>query len=90
MSKLKDIIAKLRIPKHTCYCYSLKKGKRNRQSWMDGYKIKKCPYWKALKYKDCHDNPIYYCKYLKMADTYQRESLLWDMCKECGVNDDYE
>lgn len=87
MNKIKRLIAKFRIPKDTCYCYSLKKGKKNRKSWLVGYKVKVCPYWKALKEKDEYGNNKYYCKYLKLKDTYQGDTLLWDMCKECGVND---
>ena len=74
--KIKEKIAIIRIPKNSPYCHD--------------NNLKPCPYWKQLKYKDCHGKNIYYCKYLKMVDVYQGETLLWDMCKECGINDDYE
>lgn len=42
-----------------------------------------CPFW------DSHSSYDGYCHYLKQADhDYDYMSLLWDMCKECGVNDD--
>ena len=80
---LKDYIAKKRIPKGTPYCYKITGTLKNAL----GYKVKHCPYWKVLKYLDCHDKPIYYCKYLRFADTYQGETLLWDAVKECGINE---
>lgn len=73
--KIKEIIAKKRIPKHTPYCHN--------------NKMQPCPYWKQLKYKDVYGNPVYYCKYLKILDTYQGDTLLWDQCKSCGINDDF-
>lgn len=73
--KIREYIAKKRIPKNTCYCHD--------------NKMKSCPYWKKLKYRDCCGKRLYYCKYLKMADTYQGNTLLWDQCKECGINDEY-
>ena len=44
-----------------------------------------CPYWKKIgQYNG-------YCKYLKMSDKEIEyiecaTSLLWDQCKECGIN----
>ena len=84
-----EMIKKLLIPKHTIYCYTLKKGKRNKKSWINGYKIKPCPYFKVLKEKDKYGNAVSYCKLLKMRSEYQDcNNLLWDMVKECGINDD--
>ena len=88
MNKLKKIINKILIPKNTPYCYKLRKGKRNKGSWLDGYKVKPCPYWKQLKEKDEYGNNICYCKLLKQKSEYQDPfNLIWDMVKECGVND---
>lgn len=81
----KKIIARLRIPKNTPYCYKLKKGKGD--CWLKGYKIKRCPYWKELDEKDEYGNSRYYCKYLNLKGEYQGDNLLWDMCKECGINE---
>lgn len=85
------MLKKLLIPKHTCYCYTLKKGKRNKKSWINGYKIKPCPYFKVLKEKDRNGHEICYCRLLKLRSEYQEcNNLLWDMVKECGINDDWE
>lgn len=74
MSKLRDFIARKRIPKDTPYCHD--------------YNMKDCPYWKSLRLKDCNGRRLCYCKYLKVAEVYQGESLLWDQCKECGINEE--
>ena len=88
---IKDKIAKLIIPKHTCYCYTLRKGKNNTKSWLNGYKVKSCPYWKQLNKKDEYGNKICYCKYLKQESEYQDPfNLIWDMVKECGLNDEWD
>lgn len=39
-------------------------------------------------YKTEAKHGVYKCKYMKYKDTYQGESLLWDMVKECSVKDD--
>lgn len=45
-----------------------------------------CPFWDADYNKDTME--CGYCHYLKWGDwEADRLSLLWDMCKECGVND---
>lgn len=58
-----------------CYCYGV-----------DG----ECPFWD----RDDEQEPMEdgYCHYLGMGywELYEQEdyiSLLWDQCKECGVND---
>lgn len=73
--KLRDKISQMRIPKNTPYCHN------NR--------LKPCPYWKQLKYKDSTGHKVVYCKYLKLADIYQGDTLLWDLCKECGISDEF-
>ena len=52
-----------------------------------------CPFWDYIS--DREDMEDGYCHYLKMGDLefYEKNgwlTLLWDMCKECGVNDDEE
>lgn len=46
-----------------------------------------CPFWHKDITKPHQENG--YCHYLKMGD-WESEyiSLLWDMCKECDINDD--
>lgn len=79
------LIAKLLIPKKTPYCYTPTKRLEN------GYKIRKCPYWKQLKEKDEYGEPICYCRYLKSRSEYEDPgNLIWDMVKECGINDEWE
>lgn len=50
-----------------------------------------CPFWDRDDEMDYMESG--YCHYLKMGDHdfYEQHgymSLLWDMCKECGVNED--
>lgn len=49
-------------------------------------------YWQLFKklYKEEKEQGVFICKYLHYKDTYQGESLLWDMCKECGINDEWK
>lgn len=45
-----------------------------------------CPYWKK-----CADRPEQengYCEYLEQGDWEMTFGLLWDQCKECGINED--
>lgn len=44
-----------------------------------------CPYWGYNPTKPKQESG--YCEYLEYGDwECERLSLLWDMCKECGVN----
>lgn len=48
-----------------------------------------CPYWDYNPYKHEQDNG--YCSYLAEGDwEYKGLSLLWDQCKECGINDNID
>jgi hypothetical protein len=49
-----------------------------------------CPFWKLEKEFSSQENG--YCYYLQRGDWYESSaiSLLWDQCKECGINDDVE
>lgn len=79
MIKKEEAIKK--IPKDTIYCYTLnEKGRMN-----------VCPYWEMLNEVDENGEYICYCKYLK-SKSYVQDSgnLIWDMCKECGINDEWE
>lgn len=63
------------------YCYTRVDGK-----------FKCCPFWDKLEQFPKQDNG--YCHYLKKGDWQGKGlGLLWDQCKECGVNEyqeDYE
>lgn len=75
--KVKDIIAKIRIPKNTCYCYTSGKPLKNGM----GYKVKYCPYLKWKYNKEWGLNAEY-CAYLKKFLTIQGS------VKDCGINDE--
>jgi hypothetical protein len=45
-----------------------------------------CPFWDKDKTRESQNNG--YCHYMKRGDWQQEHtSLLWDMCKECDIND---
>lgn len=45
-----------------------------------------CPFWDLDKSRLPQNNG--YCHYMKEGDWQQKHiSLIWDMCKECDVND---
>ena len=74
--KIKEIIAKTRIPKNTSYCYTPKGPLKNGM----GYRVKSCPYFKWKHCKEYGDK-MEYCTYLKDWLFVQ------DMVKDCGIND---
>ena len=45
-----------------------------------------CPFWELRDDKPEQENG--YCHYLKSGDWDMAGGLLWDQCKECGINDD--
>lgn len=50
---------------------------------------KKCPHWSLNPNKPIQENG--YCDLLKRGDwDVPYLSLLWDQCKECGINMDFE
>ena len=72
------------IPKGM-YCYTRLDTDSNISA---GFKVKLCPYWE----KKAHlpEQSCGYCNYLELGDADENGTfLLWDMVKECGVNDDY-
>lgn len=57
------------------YCYT----------YVDG-KFKYCPFWDKFEQMPTQDNG--YCHYLKSGDWQHKGlGLLWDQCKDCGVNE---
>jgi thymidine kinase len=62
------------------YCYTIVKPTKN------GHTIKTCPYFDRLKDADSQENG--YCHFLEKGDNTEHQGLLWNMCKDCGINDD--
>jgi hypothetical protein len=57
------------------YCYTIINGK-----------YINCPYWSIRNDKPSQENG--YCSYLECGDWEDDHlSLLWDRCKECGINE---
>lgn len=68
------------IPKGS-YCYTWA-GKPQ-----DG-KINPCPYWSSIINLPKQENG--YCSFMEKSDRDLGCGLLWDMVKECGINDEVE
>jgi hypothetical protein len=47
-----------------------------------------CPYWSINENYEYQDNG--YCSYLKQGDWEGLGGLLWDQCKACGINDEFD
>lgn len=62
------------------YCYTISNAKKI------GYSIKPCPYFDRIKDAPAQENG--YCHYLEEGDLDLPGGLLFDSCKECGINDD--
>jgi len=58
------------------YCYTYKSYRKK-----EGFYL--CPYWSTREDKPNHENG--YCSYLEYGD-WEGLSMLWDECKECGIN----
>lgn len=72
-----------KIPKGM-YCYTIKEITDDRIT-----KTNVCPYWKITSNKPDQMNG--YCEYLQKGDWEENgTNLLWDMVKECGVNDEID
>lgn len=84
MNKLKKLWASLFIPRKTPYCHGRLKPSKDGL----GCEGKVCRYWKMLDEKDDYGDNICYCKLLKKkSEQYDPFNLIWDQCKECGIND---
>lgn len=76
-----------------CYCYRLNYESdevMSFMSWCDGTGYL-CPFWERIPDREPMEDG--YCHYLKKGDVefYEEDnwlSLLWDQCKECGINDE--
>lgn len=66
------------IPKGM-YCYGYR---------ADGKWVQPCPFLRFDYTKDRQSNGI--CEAFNMRDSFANGGLLWDMVKECGVNDGWE
>ena len=81
--KLKFLLDKLLVPKHTPYCYTPKNPiKPSKKYPCGGYKIKRCPFW-CIKYNSEWTCKAEYCKYIKDFLSIQ------DQVKDCGINDEF-
>ena len=73
-----------------CYCYVCNYESEGSMLWCDGTGYL-CPFFDYILDREDMENG--YWHYLKKGDLefYKEQeylSLLWDMCKECGVNDE--
>ena len=76
------------IPKGP-YCYTVKEIVDNPdKSKPPIIKTNTCPYWS--KRKDMLPQEDGFCSYLDLGDWDLKGGLLWDQCKECGINFDDE
>lgn len=75
------------------HCYTIT-GVTTREDGMPVIATKVCPYWKYRG--DQPDKRTGYCRLLRAGDATQGRDargnprgtfLLWDQCKECGIND---
>ena len=57
------------------YCYKYIETPSKKNNWRS--KVKVCPYWHSIE-----DGASAYCDVLQTEDCI----LLWDQCKECGIN----
>jgi hypothetical protein len=69
------------------YCYSRDAGSDAALGF--ALRVTPCPYWGSDPEKRTQQNG--YCAHLKAGD-WQDEGtfLLWDMVKECGINNDFD
>lgn len=70
-----------------CYCYTRIPRPKNEPDGHFVPRIEPCPYWAFDKGRP--EQQAGYCAHLKAGDWEEDGTLLlWDQCKECGVNDD--
>lgn len=69
------------------YCYSRERGSDPAPGF--AHRVTPCPYWGRDADKRSQEEG--YCAHLKAGDWEEDGTfLLWDMVKECGVNDDLD
>lgn len=70
-----------------CYCYTPLGVEPGENGAPPRLKIKLCPYW--ARHPEQREQEDGYCAKLKSGDWEEEGTfLLWDQCKECGINDD--
>ena len=75
-----------KIP-HGVYCYTITETPTEENGW--SFKTKVCPYWYSNPDQTYQMNGG--CEYLQTGDWEEGGTfLLWDQCKECGINDDFD
>lgn len=71
---------------------SIEDALKEPEKWIpEGCYCHGCPFWGRIPDREPMEDG--YCHYLKKGDLefYEEDnwlSLLWDMCKECGINDE--
>jgi hypothetical protein len=70
------------------YCYKRITDMDVRQDGNPVFKTDVCPYWGSDPTKDEQESG--YCAYLKSGDWESGLGLLWDLCKECGINENLD
>lgn len=73
-----------------CYCYNhIRKSGRYREDGLPILDVDVCPYWDMDENRPSQMNG--YCWFLEQGDWEEGAGgLLWDQCKSCGLNDQYE
>lgn len=78
-----------RLIPHGSYCYTLTSGLKVRADGTPYLESATCPYWALDPTKPPQQNG--YCAFTRHGDwDAQGVGLLWDQCKECGINDDID
>jgi hypothetical protein len=82
---------KKKIPKGTHYCYTPLEFPNEQNNWV--YKIKPCPFYTWIKFKDMNPIPYYYDE--NDLKEFAEENISWcklvklevqDQCKSCSYN----
>lgn len=69
-----------------CYCYDNGRIVDKKDGSMPVMHVNLCPYWDLDETKPKQMNG--YCWFMEMGDG-DGGGLLWDQCKECGINEDW-
>lgn len=70
------------------YCYKRITAADVKHDGIPVLKIDVCPYWGSDPNKGEQESG--YCAYLKSGDWETDFGLLWDLCKECGINENLD
>lgn len=70
------------------YCYKRISDTEINYDSIPVFKTDICPYWGSDPSKGEQENG--YCAFLKSGDWESGFGLLWDLCKECGINENLD